>query len=72
MAPLTSTQIKKICKAKCEEHGVNVNFFYNKITPYSLKSEAEVISLLNELMFISFQTSYDDMYEGLVPSNECI
>lgn len=69
---LAVQKIREICRTECEEHGVNSEFFFNKIQKLYPKDEDEVLRQLDELMYISFHTDFDKMYEGRIPSSECI
>ena len=65
MPTLTNKEVQNICESQCEQHGVNTEFFFNKIKALSPTSENEVLALLDEQMLLAFETNYDEMYEGI-------
>lgn len=62
---LSRKQKENICKAKCEKHGVNFNFFFTKLIPLRFQTVADVIEYLDEEMYNEFFANHENMYEGI-------
>ena len=64
---LTSKTLYTVCRSECTRHGVNFDYFYDKVMkarPLPI-TQHQLMDLLDELLADAFWNDYDRMYEGV-------
>jgi hypothetical protein len=71
---LTSESLHHVLKRECSKHGVNFEYFQEKVknTSPAPVTESQLLKLLDNLLETAFWNDYDNMYAGIQYPDYCL